>query len=98
MAGNLAELNNDMNNVLQIVQQPVRDALNDPGLDAFDAFATLEEDDIKRICDTIRKPGGIIINPNAAIAGQPPTIPNPGVAIGQVYEKCLKCSVTSCFT
>jgi hypothetical protein len=90
MAGNLAELNNYFNNVLQIVQQPVRDALNEQGLNAFDAFATLEEEDIKRICDTIRKPGGIIINPNAAIAGQPPTIPNPGVAIGQVYKKRLK--------
>jgi hypothetical protein len=90
MAGNLAELNNYFNNVLQIVQQPVRDALNEQGLNAFDAFATPEEDDIKQICDTIRKPGGIIINPNAAIAGQPPTIPNPGVAIGQVYDKRLK--------
>jgi hypothetical protein len=90
MAGNLAELNNYLNNVLQITQLPVREALNDQGLDAFDALSTLEEEDIKRICDTIRKPGGIIINPNAAIAGQPPTIPNPGVAIGQVHEKRLK--------
>jgi hypothetical protein len=90
MAGNLAELNNYLNNVLQIVQQPVREALNDQGLNAFAALSTLEEDDIKRICDTIRKPGGTIINPNAAIVGQPPTIPNPGVAIGQVYEKRLK--------
>jgi hypothetical protein len=56
MAGNLAELNNYMNNVLQIVQLPVRKALNEQGLAAFTDFATLDKDDIKRICDTIRKP------------------------------------------
>jgi hypothetical protein len=42
-----------------------------------------------QICSNIRKPGGTIPNPNAAIAGQPPMIPDPGVQVGQIYERRL---------
>ena len=35
----------------------------------------------------MRKPGGSIANPNAAGAGQPATIPNPGHSIPAICEK-----------
>jgi hypothetical protein len=72
------------------MDQALRDALNAQGLMSFNAFASLKDDDIKQICANIRKPGGTIANPNAAISGQPPTIPNPGIAIGHVTKRWLK--------
>jgi hypothetical protein len=89
MAAALAQINNYFQNVLLIQEQPVRDALNQQGLEGFDDFVSLTDKDIKNICANIRKPGGTIPNPNAAVAGQPPVISNPGVQIGYVYERRL---------
>ena len=36
---------------------------------------------------TIRRPGGMIINPRANISDQPPTIRDPGHLISMVVEK-----------
>ena len=90
MAAALAQINNYFQNVLLIQEQPVRDALNQQGLEGFDDFVSLTDKDIKNICANIRKPGGTIPNPNAAVAGQPPVISNPGVQIGYVYERRLE--------
>ena len=90
MAANLAQLNNYLNNMLLIVDAPIRDALNKQGLLSFDDFVDLTKTDIEEICTNIRKPGGQIVNPNAGIANQPPMITNPGIPIGHVFEKRLK--------
>jgi hypothetical protein len=90
MAGNLADLNNYFQNTLQIVELEARTALNNQGLTAIDDFISLTESDIEKIASNVRKPGGVIVNPNAAVAGQPGMIPNPGVTFGHLYEKRLK--------
>ena len=55
---------------------------------------TLAEEDITEICTNARKPGGTIANPvhnpSAVVAGVPPTIPNPGVLIGHIFEKKIE--------
>lgn len=79
-----------MQNTLLIADQEVRNALGLQGLLTFDDFTDLTDEEIENICEKVRKPGGTIVNPNAAIAGQPPTIPNPGVLISQLTEKRLK--------
>ena len=45
------------------------------------------EADMKTLCTTILCPGGMIINPRANIADQPPTISDPGHLISMVVEK-----------
>jgi hypothetical protein len=90
MAANLAALNNYLDNVLFIQDQAVRDGLNQQGLTSFDDFVTLTESDISQICSNVRKPGGVIPNPNAGLPGQPPTITNPGVLVGHAVEVRLK--------
>jgi len=90
MAANLAALNNYFQNTLVIQDQAVRDGLNEQGLTSFDDFVTLTEKDIVQICANVRRPGGVIPNPNAAVVGQPPTITNPGVLVGHAVKIRLK--------
>jgi hypothetical protein len=94
MAAALAALNNYLNDPIGIVDPQTRVALNNQGHQAFEDFLTLTEKDISEICSNIRKPGGTIPNPVhdpvASVAGRPPTIPNPGIQIGHIYEKRLK--------
>jgi predicted flap endonuclease-1-like 5' DNA nuclease len=77
-------LNNYFTGTLGIGDQGLRDALNAQGLTSFNAVVSLKDDDIQQICSNIRKPGGTIANPNVAVAGQPHTIQNPGIAVGHV--------------
>ena len=49
----------------------------------------LTEADMKTLCTTIRRPGGMVNNPRANIADQPPTIRDPGHLISMVAEKRL---------
>ena len=98
MAVALAAINNYFQNVLHITNLDVRNVLNDQGLQSFDNFGTLTEQDIIDICNKARKPGGTIANPAyvAPMAGVPalpgvtPTLPNPGVTIRHVVEKHLE--------
>ena len=90
MAANLAALNNYFENTLFITDQAVRNGLNQQGLTSFDDFITFTEKDIAQICSNVRKPGGVIPNPNAAVPGQPATISNPGVLVGHAIEVRLK--------
>ena len=59
------------------------------GLDDFDSLVEFTEADMKTLCTTIRCPGGMIINPRANIADQPPTIRDPGHLVSMVAEKNL---------
>jgi hypothetical protein len=94
MAVALAALNNYFNDPMGIVDPQIRVALNNQGLQSFDDFLTLSEKDLSELCSNIRKPGGTIPNPvhdpAAPVAGIPPTIPNPGIQFGHVYEKRFK--------
>ena len=97
MAANNHALNNYFNDVLFIQDAAVRAALNSQGLDAFDTFATLTDQDIKDICRNARSPGGTVVNPRAGEAGQQPTLPNRGVNIGLLHEKQLRMLRYFCF-
>ena len=98
MAANLAAINNYLNNVIGIHQQPTREALNAQGIDSFASLDTLTDGDIKSICEYVRKPGGTIPNPAieeaadvaAAAAVQPREVPNRGQPLGFVFEKRLR--------
>jgi hypothetical protein len=63
-------------------------------LDTFEDFLLLEEKDIGDVCANVRKPGGMVPNPNHdpqnIVAGVPSMIPNPGIQLGHIYEKRLK--------
>ena len=61
----------------------------DQGLDDFDSLVEFTKVDMKTLCMTISCPGGMIINPRANIADQPPTISDPGHFILMVAEKRL---------
>ena len=61
----------------------------DQGLDEFDSLVEFTEADMKTLCTTIRRPGGMIINPRANISDQPPTICDPDHLIYMVAEKRL---------
>ena len=61
----------------------------DQGMNDFDELDGFSEDDMKTLCNTIRRPGGSIPNPRARIAGQPPVIRDPGNVVSMVAEKRL---------
>ena len=63
--------------------------ITDQGLDDFSVIVDLNEEDMKTLCNNMRRPGGTIINPQADVAGQPPNTHNPGNLICMVAEKCL---------
>jgi hypothetical protein len=85
-----AQFNNYLTGTLGIADQALRVAINGQGLTTPDTFIGWKDEDTRQICTNIRKPGGQIANPNAALAGQPPMINNPGIAIGHIIEKRLK--------
>ena len=59
------------------------------GLDDFDSLVEFTKADMKTLCTTICRPGGMIINPRANITDQPPTISEPGHIILVVAYKRL---------
>ena len=61
----------------------------DKGLHDFDSLVEFTKADMKTLCTTIRRPGGMIINLRENIADQPPTICDLGHLISMVAEKRL---------
>jgi hypothetical protein len=94
MAAARANFNNYLNAMIGINDAALVTAINGQGLEGFDDFLMLTEDDIGNICTNVRKPGGTIPNPaydpNNIVPNIPATIPNPGRQLGRVYEKRLK--------
>lgn len=82
--------NDYLRTTLLIDDLNTRLAINQQGLTLFGDFTGLTEDDVEELCANVRKPGGTIPNPNAHVANQPPTIPNPGQNLGLIQEKRLK--------
>lgn len=60
------------------------------GMDSLDEFRVLTDDEVEDLCKVVRRPGGTIDNPNAAVAGQPARIPNPGIAVSMRATNNLK--------
>ena len=62
--------------------------IND-GIDDLDSLVEFTEADMKTLCTTIRRPGGMIMNPRTNIDDQLPTIRDPGHLISMVAAKRL---------
>lgn len=93
MAAAIGTLNDYLLNVIRITDGNIRQAVNDQGLVAFDDFFNLTESDVEEICSNVRKPGGMMVNPNVQVLnlpGVPMMIANPGLPLGHLFEKRLK--------
>lgn len=93
MAAPIATLNNYLQQVFGIADGNIRQAINEQGLTNFDDFFNLTETDVEEICTNVRKPGGMMVNPNVQVLnlpGVPMMIANPGLPLGHLYEKRLK--------
>ncbi len=55
------------------------------GLDSFSTLTEMEKDDIKTLCSTARRPGGLVVDPNDNTR----QVPDPGVAIPALCETRL---------
>lgn len=91
------DFNDYLENTLGNTSATTRTALNNQGLTiSFDDLVMISEPDVKDICNNMKKPGGVIENfawQTAAVAncaGIPQFVPNPGVALGHLYEKRLR--------
>ena len=71
------------------VSAPTARVMTDQGLDDFDTVTDFTEDDMKTLCVSIRRPGGLVPNPRAADPNQPPEIRNPGHVVSMISEKRL---------
>lgn len=60
------------------------------GMDSLDEFRLLKDDEVEDLCKVVRRPGGMIANPDATAAGQPPNIPNPGIPVSLKATNNLK--------
>jgi hypothetical protein len=80
--------------VIGLVVPHMRFALNGQGLVSFDDLLVPTETNIDKIANAIRKPCGVMpipaFNPNFPVPGVLPTLPNPGLPIGDLPVKHLK--------
>ena len=90
MAGNAAGVKHYLQHTL-VLDEPLRNAfVDEQGFSEWNDGKDLTMEDIETMCKNMRRPGGTIPNPRAGDAGQPPTLPNPGIHVGYVQEKKLK--------
>jgi len=63
---------------------------NVQAMNSLAELALLTDEEVENLCKVTRRPGGTIPNPQAHVAGQPATIPNPGITVPLVAENNLK--------
>ena len=94
---NMAAATNEMRNYLRTTigiadstgndPNARREAIRDEGLQVIEDFAEFHDDDgIKTLCASVRKPGGTVVDPN----NPNNSIPNPGHSIPAICEKRMK--------
>lgn len=92
MAAAAATIRNFLADVIGINDGPVgnihqiRDKVRDEGLDQITDLVEFDDEDVKILCASVRKPGGSIQDPNDATR----TIPDPGHSIAAICEKRLR--------
>jgi hypothetical protein len=64
--------------------------VGEQGVDQLSEIKILTDDEIESLCKVVRRPGGTLPNPNAAVAGEPATIPARGESISMIAESNLK--------
>jgi hypothetical protein len=67
-------------------------ALFDQGLDTIDNYNLLSVDDIVRVCNNIRKPGGMIVNDDGDL------VPDRGQAVSTNWKNASSSSGSFCDT
>jgi hypothetical protein len=73
MAANLAALHAALQRIG--FAAPVTNNITDiENIDSLEELKLLRSDDVETLCETICSPGGLVNNPNAGIAGQPPQL------------------------
>jgi hypothetical protein len=63
---------------------------NNQGIINLEELENLDDKGVERLCQALKKPGGMIANPNAGAPGAPANIPNPGFDVPVVAEENLK--------
>jgi hypothetical protein len=63
--------------------------MDEQDLNSLDEIKLLIDDEVKDLCTALCKPGGMIPNLNAAAAGQPTQIQDPGVRVSLRAETKL---------
>ena len=92
MAANAAQMRTYLRDIIGIADSPApdlaarREAVREEGLETITDLADFDEEDIKILCASVRKPGGTIGDPNDNTR----RIPNPGFSIPAIAEKRLK--------
>ena len=64
--------------------------VDDQGIDSAAELRFLKDGDIEALCKVVKKPGGIVTNPDAANTGQPARIPNPGNSVSLRAKNKMK--------
>ncbi len=77
------QLRTYLNDVVGLADNFRSEAVMLEGIDSFDALADFSDDDIKTVCNSVRKPGGVLVMPNGNVA------PNPGINIPAICETRL---------
>ena len=90
MAGNAVAVKNFLRDRFGFAQSLQDAFVDEQGFSEWNDGRDLTMEDIETMCKNMRRPGGTIPNPRAATAGQPATIPNPGINVGYVQERQLK--------
>ena len=63
---------------------------NDQDIDSLGELKVLRDEDVVNLCKVVRRPGGMIANPQAGAPGAPAIIPNPGILVSLRAETNLK--------
>ena len=63
---------------------------NVKGVDSIDELKFLNDKEVEGLCNNIRKPGGMMPNPDAGAQGEPAMIRNPGQGVSARAENNLK--------
>ena len=59
-------------------------------METLEELEVLTDSEVENLCKVCHRPGGTIPNPNVGVAGQPNTIPNPGLEVSLCAENNLK--------
>ena len=62
----------------------------DQGLNSLEEIGLLTDGEVVNLCKALRKPGGMVANPDAALPNQPAMVPNQGLMVSMKAENNLK--------
>jgi hypothetical protein len=75
---------------LGLSQPAAHFVVHDQSINQLSILQRLTDDEVESLCRICRKPGGQIINPNAADPGQPDVMANPGISVAALHTENIK--------